>query len=157
MIIAPQPLLSGRRTSSPVGSMSIQQTKGIVDSVGSLAERLHAVLLDFKRGAPYIEGSAIADRSGLPIASDLPPKVNVMMIMAMSTLAMQSCSNVAVNLGLEPADKIVTESKNSIVVVKSIAGGTASLFALMTAGVDRDLASKELEKAARKAEEILGA
>jgi len=137
--------------------MSIQQTERIAGRVGSVADMLKAVLLDFRRRVPYVRGSAIADRSGLPIASDLPPRVNVMMVTAMSALAMQSCSNVVANLGLEPADRIVTESKDSVVVVRSIAKGTASLFAMMSGDVDRDLVAKELDQAAREAEEILGA
>ena len=137
--------------------MSIQQTESVAGRAGSLAELLQTVLLDLRRRVPYVRGSAIADRSGLPIASDLPPKVNVMMVAAMSALAMQSCSNVVANLGLEPADRIVTESKDSVVVVRSIAKGTASLFAMMSGDVDRDLAAKELDQAAREAEEILGA
>jgi len=137
--------------------MSIQQTEEIAGKVGSLAEILQAVLLELRRRVPYIRGSAIVDKSGLPMASDLPPKINVMMVTAMSALAMQSCSNVAANLGLEPTDRVVTESKDAIVVVKSIAGGTASLFAMMSGDVDRVLAVKELDQAAYEAEEILGA
>jgi predicted regulator of Ras-like GTPase activity (Roadblock/LC7/MglB family) len=149
--------MPGQRSAFPADSMSIQQTERVAGKVGNLAEMLQAVLLEFRRRVPYIRGSAIADKSGLPIASDLPPKVNVMMVTAMSALAMQSCSNVLANLGLEPAERVVTESKDSVVVVKSIAGGTASLFAMMSGDVDRELAAKELDQAAREAEEILGA
>jgi len=149
--------MPGQRSAFSADNMSIQQTERVAGRAGGLAELLQAVLLDFRRRVPYIRGSAIADKSGLPIASDLPPKVNVMMVTAMSALAMQSCSNVLANLGLEPAERVVTESKDSVVVVKSIAGGTASLFAIMSGDVDRELAAKELDQAAREAEEILGA
>jgi len=149
--------MPGQRSAFSADNMSIQQTERVAGRAGGLAELLQAVLLDFRRRVPYIRGSAIADKSGLPIASDLPPKVNVMMVTAMSALAMQSCSNVLANLGLEPAERVVTESKDSVVVVKSIAGGTASLFAMMSGDVDRELAAKELDQAAREAEEILGA
>jgi predicted regulator of Ras-like GTPase activity (Roadblock/LC7/MglB family) len=137
--------------------MSNQQTERKAERVGSSAEMLQAILLNLRRRATYIRGSAISDNSGLPIASDLPPKVNVMMVTAMSTLAMHSCSNVVANLGLEPAERIVTESKDSVVVVKAIAKGTASLFAMMSGDVDRDLAAKELDLVAQEAERILGA
>ncbi len=149
--------MPGQRSAFSADNMSIQQTERIAGRAGGLAELLQAVLLDFRRRVPYIRGSAIADKSGLPIASDLPPKVNVMMVTAMSALAMQSCSNVLANLGLEPAERVVTESKDSVIVVKSIASGTASLFAMMSGDVDRELAAKELDQAAREAEEILGA
>ena len=135
--------------------MSIHQAEVIEGGRGSMAEMLQSVLLEFRRRVPCVRGSAIADKSGLPIASDLPPKVNVMMVSAMSALAMQSCSNVVANLGLEPAERIVTESKESVVVVKSIAGGSASIFALMAGDIDRDAATMELERAVREAEKIL--
>jgi predicted regulator of Ras-like GTPase activity (Roadblock/LC7/MglB family) len=136
--------------------MPVQQAKQTMSREDGVAERLQAVLDEFKRKVPFVLGSAIADKSGLPIASDLPPRVNVMMVTAMSALAMQSCCNIRANLGLEPADRIVAESDDSIVVVRSLAGGSASLFAMMSGKVDIELARVGMDQAARNAEEILG-
>jgi len=127
----------------------------VADKLDSSARRLMMILLDLRRRVPEVMGSAIADKSGLPMACDLPPKVNAMMVTAMSALAMQSCANVMTNLGLEPAERVMTESKGSVIVVRSLSGGVASLFAVMKGNVDPERAKREMDSAAREAEAIL--
>ncbi len=136
--------------------MTAQNAAEVTERLESSAQRLMTVLLELRRRVPEVTGSAIADKSGLPMACDLPPRVNSMMVTAMSALAMQSCANIMTNLGLEPAERITTESSGSVIVVRSLSGGNASLFAVMTGSVDPAQAKREMDAAAREAEGILG-
>jgi len=119
------------------------------------SHKLDSILLELRRRVPGLRGSAIADKNGLPIASDLPPTVHMLMVTAMSALAMQSYSSILANLSLQQLDNIVAEGKDSFVIVKSMTGGNASFFAVLKHDADPELAKKEIARAADEAQTVL--
>ena len=130
-------------------------------------ERLEAILLNLARRIPTVRGSAVADRNGLPIASKLPIQVNTLVVTAMSTLAVRSCSDVLTNLNLNrregatgPGGDLVSvlmipERGELMAIVKSLAGGTASLLVVLDQRTDIGLLQRELASVAQEVERVL--
>lgn len=120
------------------------------------SERLQAVLQEFQSRVDGVRGIAIADKSGLPVATAFATKANVLTVTAMSTMAVQSSRRVYENLGLAGPSEVVMVGPDSTVFVSSMSEGQLSVIVVLEMFANLGLVRIETERLHREVSEILG-
>jgi len=120
------------------------------------AERLQETLSGFRSRVDGVVGIAVADKSGLPVASAFAHRANVLTVTAMATMAVQSSQRVYQNLGLTGPSEVVMVGPDSTVVVYAANEGQLSIIAVLSAYANLGLVRIEIERLSREIAEILG-
>jgi len=120
------------------------------------AERLQALLTSFQDRVDGVRGVAIADKSGLPVASSFATKANVLTVTAMATMAIQSSQRVYQNLGLAGPNEVVMVGPDSTVFVSFVSGPQLSIIVVLDGFANLGLVRIEVERLSRELSEILG-
>lgn len=120
------------------------------------AEQLQTLLSDFVERVDGVRGIAVADRSGLPVASSFSTGANVLTVTAMATMAVQSSQRVYQNLGLTGPNEVVMVGPDSTVFVSSAAANQLSIIVVLEGFANLGLVRIELERLSRALGEILG-
>lgn len=120
------------------------------------AEQLQTLLSDFLERVDGVRGIAVADRSGLPVASSFSTGANVLTVTAMATMAVQSSQRVYQNLGLTGPNEVVMVGPDSTVFVSSAAANQLSIIVVLEGFANLGLVRIELERLSRALGEILG-
>lgn len=120
------------------------------------AEKLQRLLQDFVERVDGVRGIAVADKSGLPVASSLASGASILTVTAMATMAMQSSQRVYRNLGLEGPNEVVMVGPDSTVVVSFAAQSQLSVIAVLEGFANLGLVRIEVERMGREVSEILG-
>jgi predicted regulator of Ras-like GTPase activity (Roadblock/LC7/MglB family) len=119
------------------------------------AERLQELLAAFRDRVDGVRGVAVADKSGLPVASAFATPGNVLTVTAMSTMAIQSSRRVYQNLGLLGPSEVVMVGPDSTVFVYSVAEGQLSVIVVLEGFANLGLVRLEVERLSRELTEIL--
>lgn len=120
------------------------------------AERLQEVLAQFRDRVDGVRGVAVADRSGLPVASAFATQANILTVTAMATMAVQSSQRVYQNLGLQGPSEVVMVGPDSTVFVHSMSEGQLSVIVVLEGFANLGLVRIEVERLSRELSEILG-
>jgi len=120
------------------------------------SERLQAALQEFQDRVDGVRGIAIADKSGLPVATSFASKANVLTVTAMSTMAVQSSRRVFENLALAGPQEVVMVGPDSIVFVSSMEEGQLSVIVVLEMFANLGLVRIEVERVSQNVSEILG-
>lgn len=120
------------------------------------AERLQSALQDLQDRVDGVRGIAIADKSGLPVASAFASKANVLTVTAMSTMAVQSSRRVFENLALAGPTEVVMVGPDSTVFVSSMNEGPLSLIVVLEMFANLGHVRIEVARLSRNVSDILG-
>jgi predicted regulator of Ras-like GTPase activity (Roadblock/LC7/MglB family) len=120
------------------------------------AERLQASLREFQDRVDGVRGIAIADKSGLPVATSFSSKANVLTVTAMSTMAVQSSRRVFENLALAGPSEVVMVGSDVTVFVSSMPESGLSLIVVLEMFANLGLVRIEVARLSRDIGEILG-
>ena len=120
------------------------------------AERLQEVLAQFRDRVDGVRGVAVADRSGLPVASAFATQANILTVTAMATMAVQSSQRVYQNLGLQGPSEVVMVGPDSTVFVHSMSEGQLSVIVVLEGFANLGLVRIEVERLSRELSDILG-
>jgi predicted regulator of Ras-like GTPase activity (Roadblock/LC7/MglB family) len=120
------------------------------------AEKLQTLLTSFQSRVDGVRGVAIADKSGLPVASSFTTRANVLTVTAMATMAIQSSQRVYQNLALQGPNEVVMVGPDSTVFVSSVAEGQLSVIVVLDGFANLGLVRIEVERLSRELSEILG-
>ena len=120
------------------------------------AERLQEVLAQFRDRVDGVRGVAVADRSGLPVASAFATQANILTVTAMATMAVQSSQRVYQNLGLQGPSEVVMVGPDSTVFVHSMSEGQLSVIVVLEGFANMGLVRIEVERLSRELSDILG-
>lgn len=119
-------------------------------------EQLGEVLHELGRRAKGIQGSVVVDANGLAIASNVPRKLDLSVVAAVSTLITQSAADAFENLATVGPEVIIMEGAEVILAVMPLGQGNASLLALVDKTANLGLVRIEMKRAALRGELILG-
>ena len=120
------------------------------------AEQLQALLSGFMERVDGVRGIAIADKSGLPVASAFPSKASILTVTAMATMAIQSSQRVYRNLGLEGPTDVVMVGPDSTVFVSTAAQNQLSIIVVLEGFANMGLVRIEVERLTRELADVLG-
>ncbi len=120
------------------------------------AEQLQTLLSGFVERVDGVRGIAVADRSGLPVASSFTSSGNILTVTAMATMAVQSSQRVYQNLGLAGPNEVVMVGPDSTVFVSSAAANQLSIIVVLEGFANLGLVRLEIERLTRVLTEILG-
>ena len=120
------------------------------------AEQLQALLSGFMERVDGVRGIAIADKSGLPVASAFPSKASILTVTAMATMAIQSSQRVYRNLGLEGPTDVVMVGPDSTVFVSTAAQNQLSIIVVLEGFANLGLVRIEVERLTRELADVLG-
>ncbi len=120
------------------------------------AEQLQALLSGFLERVDGVRGIAIADKSGLPVASAFPSKASILTVTAMATMAIQSSQRVYRNLGLEGPSDVVMVGPDSTVFVSTAAQNQLSIIVVLEGFANLGLVRIEVERLTRELADVLG-
>ena len=118
-----------------------------------LAERLDEVLLDLKK-IDGIESAAVATRNGLLMSANTLPGTHPETFAAMSATMLSAAETATNELQNSFANRVIVES-NDCRMITTGAGPKSFLVALTNANSSLGLILVELEKGARKIDNIL--
>ena len=119
-------------------------------------ERLQEVLARFRERVDGVRGVAIADKSGLPVASSFPTQASVLTVTAMATMAVQSSQRVYQNLTLAGPSEVVMVGPDSTVFVSTVSDGALSVIVVLEAFANLGLVRLEVDRLSREISDILG-
>jgi predicted regulator of Ras-like GTPase activity (Roadblock/LC7/MglB family) len=118
-------------------------------------ERLDAVLAEMM-DAGNVDGSVIASREGLLMASRVPPEVDDRIVSALFSSVTAAAETALVEMGHGAVDRVVLSAKDGQAIIVP-AGHKAVLGALVRRGASNlGLILMEMESAAKKIGEIIG-
>jgi len=120
------------------------------------AEQLQTLLTGFRDRVDGVRGVAVADRSGLPVASSFDTRANILTITAMATMAVQSSQRVYQNLALTGPTDIVMVGPDSTVFVSTVAESQLSVIVVLEGFANLGLVRIEVERLSRELSEVLG-
>ena len=120
------------------------------------AEQLQDLLSGFMERVDGVRGIAIADKSGLPVASAFPSKASILTVTAMATMAIQSSQRVYRNLGLEGPTDVVMVGPDSTVFVSTAAQNQLSIIVVLEGFANLGLVRIEVERLTRELADVLG-
>ncbi len=120
------------------------------------AEQLQALLSGFMERVDGVRGIAIADKSGLPVASAFPSKASILTVTAMATMAIQSSQRVYRNLGLEGPTDVVMVGPDSTVFVSTAAQNQLSIIVVLEGFANLGLVRIEVARLTRELADVLG-
>ncbi len=120
------------------------------------AERLQEVLAQFRDRVDGVRGVAVADRSGLPVASAFSTQASILTVTAMATMAIQSSQRVYQNLGLQGPSEVVMVGPDSTVFVYSMTEAQLSVIVVLEGFANLGLVRIEVERLSRELSDILG-
>ena len=120
------------------------------------AERLQDLLGRFREHVDGVRGVAVADKSGLPVASSFPTRASVLTVTAMATMAVQSSQRIYQNLALAGPSEVVMVGPDSTVFVYSVSEGALSVIVVLEAFANLGLVRLEVDRLSREISDILG-
>ena len=115
-------------------------------------ELLDKVLSELKE-AVDVEASAIATRSGLLIAADIPQGMNAETFAAMSATMLGAAETTTSEIEKEPPERVIVEAGDERIIIAG--AGEKALLVCMTPESNLSLLLVELDKAVEKVEKIL--
>ena len=118
-------------------------------------ERLVAILRRLGQ-AEGVRGSAVADHQGLPIVSVLFEPHKLPVLVAMSTLAVQSSKQVFEALGLKALQSVQLEGTDGSLFIRPLGDGRASLIIILRQEANAGFVRLQAADAAKQLEEELG-
>ena len=126
-------------------------------SQGLTAEsRIVGILEAFERQLEGVKGSAVADADGLPIANGFREALNLLSVVSMSSLGLQSAKKVFETLGLKGPKVVVLEGEDAKIVIHELGNGQASFIAVVRPETKLGFLRLEMEAASKRLEEELG-
>jgi len=137
--------------------MSAPIPKKAYPSHGLTAEsRIVAILEAFERQLEGVKGSAVADADGLPIANGFRESLDLLSVVSMSSLGLQSAKKVFETIGLKGPKVVILEGEDAKIVIHDLGKGQASFIAVVRAETKLGFLRLEMEAAAKRLEEELG-
>ena len=131
--------------------------KGALPSRGLTAEsRIVAILEAFERQLDGVKGSAVADADGLPIANGFREALDLLSVVSMSSLGLQSAKKVFETIGLKGPKVVILEGEDAKIVIHELGKGQASFIAVVRPETKLGFLRLEMEGAAKRLEEELG-
>lgn len=126
-------------------------------SQGLTAEsRIVAILEAFERQLEGVKGSAVADADGLPIANGFREALDLLSVVSMSSLGLQSAKKVFETIGLKGPKVVILEGEDAKIVIQELGKGQASFIAVVRPETKLGFLRLEMEGAAKRLEEELG-
>lgn len=117
-------------------------------------EMLEKILNDINK-IGGVEASAVANRDGLLLCSNIPKKQHAETFVAMSATMVGAAETATTELGKGIPDRIIVESKNGKIIGTG-AGGKALLLVMTKPDAGLGLVLMEMTKAAEQIKEVLG-
>ena len=117
-------------------------------------ERLVAILRGLGQ-AEGVRGSAVADHQGLPIVSVFFEPLKLPVLVAMSTLAVQSSRQVFESLGFKALESVQLEGIDGNLFIRPLGGGRASLIIMLRPEANAGFVRLQAADAAKQLEEEL--
>jgi predicted regulator of Ras-like GTPase activity (Roadblock/LC7/MglB family) len=117
---------------------------------------LQEILQGLQASVPGMKGVVLADAKGLPVASSLRERLDLLTVAAMSALVAQSSQGVFRNMGLLGPHMIVLEGLDTQLVVTTLGGGAMNFIAVVEARANLGLVKLEMERAGLRIEAALG-
>src|SRR2546428_10824964 len=126
-------------------------------SHGLTAEsRIVGILEAFERQLEGVKGSAVADADGLPIANGFREALDLLSVVSMSSLGLQSAKKVFETIGLKGPKIVILEGEDAKIVIHELGKGQASFIAVVRPETKLGFLRLEMEAAAKRLEEELG-
>jgi uncharacterized protein len=97
----------------------------------TLAEKMEKILLDFVNAAPDVNGAALVDENGLPIATVLGNEVEEARVSAMSAAIVELGGRIVVELSKRELKRVLVDGEEGNVILVG-AGDEAVLTVLTT-------------------------
>src|SRR2546428_9367432 len=110
----------------------------------------------FERQLEGVKGSAVADADGLPIANGFREALNLLSVVSMRSLGLQSAKKVFETLGLKGPKVVVLEGEDAKIVINELGNGQASFIAVVRPETKLGFLRLELQAASKRLEEELG-
>jgi predicted regulator of Ras-like GTPase activity (Roadblock/LC7/MglB family) len=137
--------------------MSAPLVKKGLPSQGLTAEsRIVGILEAFERQLVGVKGSAVADADGLPIANGFRESLDLLSVVSMSSLGLQSAKKVFETIGLKGPKIVILEGEDAKIVIHELGKGQASFIAVVRPETKLGFLRLEMEAAAKRLEEELG-
>lgn len=117
---------------------------------------LQEILQGLQAAVQGMKGVVLADAKGLPVASSLRERLDLLTVAAMSALVAQSSQGVFRNMGLRGPRMIILEGADTQLVVTTLGAGTMNFIAVVDAQANLGLVRMEMERAGGRIEAALG-
>ncbi|TLZ58875.1 MAG: hypothetical protein E6K16_07955 [Methanobacteriota archaeon] len=130
--------------------------KGLPSQGLTAESRIVAILEAFERQLDGVKGSAVADSDGLPIANGFRESLDLLSVVSMSSLGLQSAKKVFETIGLKGPKIVILEGEDAKIVIHELGKGQASFIAVVRPETKLGFLRLEMEAAAKRLEEELG-
>jgi|GEM_PF-4150902 len=137
--------------SAPPAKKQTYRSKGL-----TAESRIVGILEAFERQLEGVKGSAVADADGLPIANGFREALDLLSVVSMSSLGLQSAKKVFETIGLKGPKIVLLEGEDAKIVIHELGKGQASFIAVVRPETQLGFLRLEMEAAAKRLEEELG-